>query len=71
MNDGLRFRNSFNLRIQNIILCIFECQKTCGLRLRKPPGHITLLRSLPLARIAYSAAAATSLPPTVANRVTP
>ena len=36
MNDGLRFRNSFNLRIQNIILCIFECQNTCGLRLRKP-----------------------------------
>jgi len=36
-NDGLRFRNLFNVRIQNIILFIFKCQKTCGLRLHKPP----------------------------------
>jgi len=26
-NEGLRFRNPFYVRIQNTILCVFECQK--------------------------------------------
>jgi len=38
-NDGLRFRSPFNVRIQNVILCVFEGQKTCGLRLHKSPVY--------------------------------
>jgi len=26
VNVGLRFRNLFNVHIQNIVLCVFECQ---------------------------------------------
>jgi len=25
VNDGLRFRNPFNVRFQNVVLCVFEC----------------------------------------------
>ena len=27
-NDGLRFRNPFNVSIQNTMLCVFECQQS-------------------------------------------
>jgi len=45
-NDGLRFRNPFNVRIQNIILRVLECQKrmVCAyINLPVLPANIVLL----------------------------
>jgi len=47
LNDNLRFRNCAKVHICIKILCVLECEKTCGLRFRKPPNRPTVCLGSP------------------------